>query len=369
MTQTILIWLYGSLLRLYPAAFYRQFADDMTDTFRSVLQDQPPVLAGLREIAMLPAAILREHQRANTTWHMLAFLILPALLACGVLLLRPLSRFYLSYNLWLLFAGLIFALIGLGWLLERRLTVLALPGLGLLLFIGLRQLTTLPGFTVTLLVQITMPFVLLIAALGLLTVQHRLRWRVWLPHVIGLPAAGLVISLVVIAINEAFNWPARDMLRSFVLGALLPAGTLSLLILVGLPFARWFGSKAVLLLVGYLFFDLLGLAATLPRLELQQGMGIFYVLLFLLVIPLLRLKLPRRQRLTVLVPVALAYGLLFLMKGIIGESDATFLLYRTNELIQTLLALWIAMHVYGRLERAAPAPNSPRLEMQQVAQS
>jgi hypothetical protein len=369
MIQAILIWLYSNLLRLYPAAFYRQFADDMTDTFRSVLQDQPPVLAGLREIAMLPAAILHEHQRANTTWHMMAFLLLPALLACFVLLLRPLSRFYLSYNLWLLFAGLIFALIGLGWLLERRLTVLALPGLGLLLFIGLRLLTTLPGYTVPLLAQITVPLVLLVAALGLLTVQHRLRWPVWLPPVIALPAAGLVMSLVVIAINEAFNWPARDILRGFVLGALLPAGTLSLLILAGLLFARWFGSKAVLLLVGYLFFDLLGLTATLPRPELQQGMGMFYALLFLLVIPLLRLKLPRYERLTVLLPVALAYGLLFLMTGMIGEVDATFLLYRTNELIQTLLALWIAIQVYGRLERAAPAPDSPRLKMQQIAQS
>jgi hypothetical protein len=364
-----MIWLYKLLLRLYPTAFYNQFADEMVDTFEALRHDQPSPLTDLRELLMLPVSIIREHHRSNTVWYMILLLMLPALLGCAVLLFRPLQRFYLSYNLWLLFAGAALTILLIGWRLERRMTVLALPSLGFMLFIALRIFSTppAPGYYIPIWVWASAPFMLLIGVLVWLTIsvgrstQHRYNkfgWKTWLPYVIALPVTGLAISVSVIALNGVFGMSLPDLFVGYLLGGWLPMGMLALLFLAGLPFALRFGAAAVLLIVGYLFFDLLGLSATLPNLELQQLTAIWHALLFLLVIPLLALKLPRYRTLGVLVPIALAYGLILLIKFLLAETDATFLLYRLNELAQTLIALYVAMQVYAQLEQPTGAGGS-----------
>ncbi len=76
------------------------------------------------------------------------------------------------------------------------------------------------------------------------------------------------------------------------------------------------------------------------------------MLLFLLLIPLLILRFPRYRTLIVLIAISFAYGAIFFIKIGHSEMDATFFLYRLNELLQTLLALHLAMRVYARLERS-----------------
>jgi hypothetical protein len=347
-----MMWLYRLLLRLYPAAFYAQFADEMADTFALVRQESG--LAGVRELVTLPVAILREHSRLKTVWYMLLLLMPPALLGCAVLLFRPVHRFYLSTNLWLLYIGLTFAILGTGWLMERRLTVLALPTLGYLLSIALRifPLKLFPGYTASLAFNIAVPALLLVVVL----VMCRREWKSWLPYVIAQWMIAMLVSALVIQINAAFHLPIPELVKGYILGALIPVGMFSLLILAGMPFAPRFGSMAVLLIVGYLFFDLLGLSSTLPNPGLQNTTGAVYVVLILLVIPLLVLKLPHRAG--VLAAVALAYGLHFVIQSITGSLDSVYLLYRVNELAQTLIALYVAMRVYGRMQR--PAPPHPR---------
>ncbi len=365
--KPVLLWIYTRLLRLYPAEFYERFAAEMAETYRLLLDEQS-TRASLREILALLVAIAQEHQRPVYRlnpipfWLMLAVLMLPVLAGCVVLLFRSVTVFYLSDKVWLLFAGLSLAIVGLGWLQGRGLSLLALPVLGFMLFIGLRIFSTppFPGYFIPIIVQTAAPYFGLLVVLAL---WSRRNWLRWLMPLVALPLTGLVFSVVVMWENGTLNrvTPIVSLLRDYTLGALLPSGELALLVLIGLPLARRFDSKAVLLIVGYLFFHLLGLSATLPNLDLQRVTGAAYVVLFLLLIPLLVLQLPRRwERTGILLPIALAYGALFLVKEIAGDSSATFTLYRTNELAQTLIALHLALTVYGeyRPKSKAAQPRS-----------
>lgn len=366
--QTMILWLYANLLLLYPAEFRAQFADEMVGIFRQLLSEasNSALRLGLREIGALLVGVVREHQRVNTRTpeiplrRALVVLAIPALVGCGILLLRPLTVFYLSGKIWILLTAMTIALMGVGWLLERRLSVLALPSLGLMLFaaIWLFYMPPAPGSHLPVYVQASAPLVLLVAALLLL--RRWLGWKTWVPYIAALPLTALILSAIIIAANGAFGLPLRTLLRDYVLGALLPIGALSLIVLAGLPLARRFGSKAVLLLVGYLFFDLLGLSGSLSTSLAQQIASPLYVILFMLIIPLLTVRASglRDERRAVLIPIALGYAGILLVKILQGEGDITFTLYRTNELLLTLIALYLALRLYANLFTNA-APETP----------
>lgn len=62
--SSLIMWLYGQLLRAYPAAFYEQFGDEMVDVFAQRIHEdiQPTKCLGitLREFSDLGVNIMRE---------------------------------------------------------------------------------------------------------------------------------------------------------------------------------------------------------------------------------------------------------------------------------------------------------------------
>src|SRR5690606_9785555 len=108
--------------------------------------------------------------------------------------------------------------------------------------------------------------------------------------------------------------------------------------------------------IGYLFAELTALSASLPTLNLQRMMGILYIVLFLGLIPLLylRAKPYRFERVRLMLPIVLSYGLLFAIHTFIpvpqapnmnfsAPFDPTFILYRTGEMMQILVMLALAI--------------------------
>jgi hypothetical protein len=287
----------------------------------------------------------------------LIILVLPVLLGCAALLFRPIAVFYTPGKTWWLMIGLSIVSMMLGWLNGQRLLILVLPTLGLLLSIFLRILLDLIPVGIPFEIQYGTPFLLLVVVL--LAYSRQLRqafpWKKWLPYIIGLPLTGLLIGAVVIITEGALNQnaPLDVLFRGYIYGTFIPMGTLSLLFLIGIPFAYRFGSKAVLLLVGFLFSNLIGLSATLWPDELQRATGGLLLVLLLLIIPLINLNTSSRffEHLSILLPLTLAYGLLLVMKAISGELALSFTLYTANELLQTLLILAMAIEMYARLKR------------------
>jgi hypothetical protein len=288
---------------------------------------------------------------------MLMILILPVLLGCAILLFRPIAVFYTPSKTWWLMVGGGIVLMVLGWLNGYRLFILMLPILGLMLSICLRILLGLIAIEIPFEIQYGTPFLLLVIVL--VAYSHRLRqafpWKKWLPYIIGLPLTGLLTGAIVIITEGALHRNALpdELFRSYIYGTFIPMGTLSLLFLIGIPFAYRFGSQAVLLIVGFLFSNLIGLSATLWPDELQRTTGALLLVLLLLIIPLINLNTASRffEHFSILFPITLAYGSLLILKAISGELALSFTLYTVNELLQTLLILALAIEMYARLKQ------------------
>ncbi len=287
---------------------------------------------------------------------MLTILVLPVLLGCAVLLFRPISIFYTPGKTWWLMVGVSIVITVLGWLNGHRLLILALPTLGLVLSILLRIVLGWVSANISFEIQYATPFLVLVIVL--VAYSRRLQsfsWKSWLPYVIGLPLTGLIIGTIVIITEGALNGnaPPDELFRGYIYGTFIPMGTLSLLFLIGIPLAYRFGSKAVLLIVGFLFSSLIGLSATLWPDELQRVTGGLLLILLLLVVPLINLRISSRfgERLSILLPVTLAYAVLLIVKAIVGELPLSFALYTVNELLQTLLILAMAIEFYARLKQ------------------
>ncbi len=364
--QALLAWLYARLLRLYPEAFYAQFADEMLDTFRQRLAHEPRVLmTGLSEFGGLLAAALREHQhrydpRQPIGYRRAFMLLLPALVGCAILLFRPIHVLYLSTTVWVVLGGVAGLLLAAGWLTERGVTLLALPILGVLVSIALYLLFSprLFGSDFPLWLKTGGYFLLLLLAFAGLTHLRRLRLRAWLPYLAALPLVGIGFGLVIIHLNGEWGLPGAELMRKYVFGALIPAGTWALPVSACLLLAPRFGAKAAWLLLGVLMFDLIGLAGGLPNDPAQRFMAMGFVVWVLLVMPLngLRWQRSRAQVVSTLALVACAYGAFFAAQALSEGLDATFMLYRLNELAQTLIVFALVMRVCARLQRPAFQP-------------
>lgn len=388
-----ILWVYAHLLKLYPAEFYTQFAEEMQDACRQRLQEERSQMlwTGLREIASLLFAISREWQQGQNPvrplpqWQMLLILGLPVFAGGVILLFRSISIFYLPGKTWVVFAGISLMLLAMGWMSGHRLTVLALPTLGFMLSVGAR-IFDYQTVGIPLEIRYGVPFLAMVFTLMVYSshLGKSFSLRRWLPYIVLLPLIALVVSLAVIIADNALAQQITigQLYRGYVLGTFIMPGALALPLLIGIPFAARFGSSAVLFISGYLFSDLLGLSATLPYGLSQNIAGGTVLVLFLLIIPASNLGSSdqRPQQRSILGMVTFAYIVLLAANlvsanlaarefGLEMETswgfDAIFTLYRVNELLQTLLMIALAMAFYTQLKQHKKQdeiiPQDPKL--------
>ena len=380
MTQ-LLTWIYARLLTLYPAEFYSNFADEMQDTFAEHLEAASRMRwwVGLCEIVSLFWSIIGENRRfadrVNPVpiWQMAIMLFIPVVAAGSLLMLRSVHIFYLPGKTWWLLLGISLIYVFIGLLTKGRYLLLVLPLLGFMLSIGERlfwQGFYLSGYYIPNYILYFIPLIILIIVLAVLSHQRQdISYR-WIGYIMILPLTAVITGILAVMNRNPLEVipDSYVLLRQYFSGTLIPAGQLSVIFLIGLPLARRAGSKAVILMIGYFFSLMVGLSASVSTNLAQNLLGLVYLILFMGVVPLLYLSATtqRFEKARVMIPVILSYALLFgIQERINWSTDPVFMLYRTGEMVQTLVMLALAIEIYRPLQerRKNSAKRSPQASL------
>jgi hypothetical protein len=364
--QVIFRWIYAQLLKLYPAQFYTEFANEMLVVFNDLLEDrfQQNVLQGmwiaLREIVWLIVCIYEEqaqikndsqgekfmtNQRALTR-QTLIFIVLPTIVGLAILIFRDVQVFYSSHKIWAILVGMAVMFAGYSWFFAKsnRLILLALPGLGMTLFFGLRLL---PALAVD--IWIWVPMLVLCGLVGWMSTKiGKHSWRLW-TLLFAMPSSALLVSVGVMAAEGVFqqHLSTGQILDSYVKGAFIQGGTMAFLILASLPLGWKQGARAIFFMLGFLFFDMMGLSASFGTDLPQRIFAGLYIVFFFSLFPVLYLHASGKSlaRIAVLGPVGLLHVVTTLALQVEGWSTL-FVLYRVGEVIQILLGLLLAFEIY-----------------------
>jgi hypothetical protein len=301
---------------------------------------------------------MRERQ---ITGAIFAAITLPTLLGLTALLLRPVHIFFYSFTLWALFALAGVVIVAVGWAEGRQFPRPVLPIFGLLLFV-LYRVTLLPVMVHNIDARFIIDALILLPfTLYMGWIAHRTRWKTWA----GWLAALLIMPLITKTAVVLVDGSPLDFLMFKILRESSTAGMMALLILACLPFAYRYGTKAVLVILGFLFFSGVGDTALYSSDLLQRAVAALYVVIFLLVIPALNVyaATPRREGLSILLPLLFLYSITLIIRGVDDGWFTEQFLYAVGEGLQVLVGVAIALHIYSRLpHNAAPTVMTPKVD-------
>lgn len=331
--QAFFIWLYAQLLKFYPTEFYTDFAEEMTETFANRLHDADnPIHVAMQEIIELPIAIVRERRQAKyqtqevSTWLMAAVLLLPVVSGSILLSMRSLRIFFLPGKTWWLFTSLFILIAAFGYIRGQGMMRLALPLLGFVFSVVYRLIwsstaTIFPnarinfmGTDLPIMVLSCIPYLLLIVVLLIYT---RYRQAIpsyrWLVYILALPSIGIIIGITEIFAAGTTHLPLATIINRYFLHIFNLPGVLSFIVLLSLPFAMRMGYYAVLILIGFLFTEMIGLVSSLSTSVPQHIASNVYLLMFYFIIPFVILQSKTSKRWFVMGLVVLSYAFLFVL--------------------------------------------------------
>lgn len=363
---------YRRLLKLNPERFYTVFAEEMTEVFSAALRDaqgqgQLTFLTMLaKELFSLPVSAMHQHVRhlriaapgegpeiQPVAWAKVLLALYP-----GLLTLVPISHIFgYSREHPVVVTLTCLPPLAASLLVERRVALWALPGLGLLISQGL-------WFGVD---------YALLAAAGVLAItliwqafRRRRAWLLWAVFGAMLAAAIASYAVVILApgilagVIRGQIFPGQLMVE--LRRVAFPLGLALYVVVAGLPFARRFGAAAILISLSAMLWPLLamlgidgqsmGLGQTL-----EMALPWLYIAILLVILPawMLRASSPEGRLKGILIP---------LLSVLIGGAGVTIWFYtgrdaqvtaeivnRTQFVVQSLLALTLSWLLYDRVGR------------------
>jgi hypothetical protein len=367
----MIIAIYRWLLKLYPQSFRAEIGSEMEAVFASMYSDAlkhgrlTAIGALFREMITIPTAAFREHMKGQgirmpqdgsgvvpLPWPKVLLAILP-----GLIFIFPILG-HVGIDPWqaVLIASVLPVVIGFIW--ERRITVWGLPGIGILLGMLYMQISWSDS-------MFLVPTGIVIIVLIGLTMQRRAEmlstWIIFTTMILVAFATGLSQIILSGDLQGVLNGRIFAIQLYYDMFSIVSGlGITSLYVISGLPFARHFGSSALLVMLGVLSLLSIGLSIDGESMGLgqwlEEAMPFVLSLILMILLPLLvyRARSLNARLLGVLIPLLIA---------IIGSSLVTGVFYRLQwwawlvnlgSVIEILLGLLLAFLLYDQLGHSFP---------------